>query len=157
MPSLDGCSLLQRLPQDLLFDVLHRLGASCRGPRVILRRLSKATQPLPSAEENKAEQPLPPSPKDDDFSPWRDPRVVAVCGSTGALMLGHGVASPILPLFANELGASAAAVGSSSNVGARTTAPADGHPLLTRFGLLFRQWPSPHLASLGWRSTSQSV
>ena len=137
--------------------VLHCLGASCHGPSVILRRLSKATQPLPSAEENKAEQPPPPSPKDDDFSPWRDPRVVAVCGSTGALMLGHGVASPILPLFANELGASAAAVGSSSNVGARTTAPADGHPLLTRFGLLFRQWPSPPLASLGWRSTSQSV
>ena len=50
-------------------------------------------------------------PPEEPFSPWHDRRVVAVCGSTAALMLGQGVANPILPLFANELGASAAAVG----------------------------------------------
>ena len=43
--------------------------------------------------------------------PWRDPRVVAVCGSTLCMMLGHGVAAPCVPLLSSHLGASAGDVG----------------------------------------------
>jgi len=48
---------------------------------------------------------------DDEAPPWRDPRVVAVCGSTLCMMLGHGVAAPCVPLLSSHLGASAGDVG----------------------------------------------
>jgi DHA1 family multidrug resistance protein-like MFS transporter len=48
---------------------------------------------------------------DDNYSPWADERVRTVCVSTGCLMLGHGVATPILPAFAADLGGAAADVG----------------------------------------------
>jgi DHA1 family multidrug resistance protein-like MFS transporter len=51
------------------------------------------------------------SASDDNYSPWADERVRAVCVSTGCVMLGHGVATPILPAFAAELGGAAADVG----------------------------------------------
>lgn len=49
----------------------------------------------------------------EDYSPWADERVRAVCLSTGCLMLGHGVATPILPGFAAELGGAAADIGTA--------------------------------------------
>ena len=54
--------------------------------------------------------PPPPPPRDEE-APWRDGRVVAVCGSTLTMMLGHGVAAPCVPLLSSSLGASAADVG----------------------------------------------
>ena len=53
----------------------------------------------------------PPPPPRDEEAPWRDGRVVAVCGSTLTMMLGHGVAAPCVPLLSSSLGASAADVG----------------------------------------------
>ena len=47
----------------------------------------------------------------ENYSPWADERVRAVCVSTGCLMLGHGVATPVLPAFAAELGGAAADIG----------------------------------------------
>lgn len=44
-------------------------------------------------------------------SVWRDPRVLCLCASTGCMMLGHGVATPIVPMLSSSLGASASAVG----------------------------------------------
>ncbi|KAL1518955.1 hypothetical protein AB1Y20_003225 [Prymnesium parvum] len=69
--------------------------------------LCRRALPAPPRSERLSSSPSPPA----DYSPWDDPRVVAVCASTAALMLGHGVASPLLPLLASELGASASSVG----------------------------------------------
>lgn len=44
-------------------------------------------------------------------SVWRDPRVLCLCASTGCMMLGHGVATPIVPMLSQSMGASASAVG----------------------------------------------
>ncbi|KAJ1460590.1 major facilitator superfamily domain-containing protein [Pelagophyceae sp. CCMP2097] len=41
----------------------------------------------------------------------RDSRLLAVCGSTAALLLGQGISVPIIPLLAADLGASASVVG----------------------------------------------
>ena len=55
---------------------------------------------------------MPKMPKGEgEETPWRDPRVVAVCGSTLSMMLGHGVAAPCVPLLSSALGASAGDVG----------------------------------------------
>ena len=46
-----------------------------------------------------------------EYNPWSDERVRAVCVSTGCLMLGHGVATPVLPAFAADIGGAATDVG----------------------------------------------
>ena len=48
--------------------------------------------------------------QDDEDALWNR-RVVCLCVSTGTLMLGHGVATPIVPALATELDASASRVG----------------------------------------------
>ena len=42
--------------------------------------------------------------------------VMAIMGSTGLMMLGHGCAAPVLPLLAKSMGASATEVGLSLSV-----------------------------------------
>ncbi|KAJ8598460.1 hypothetical protein CTAYLR_006865 [Chrysophaeum taylorii] len=46
-----------------------------------------------------------------EVSVWRDPRVLCLCMSTGCMMLGHGVATPIVPMLSQSMDASASAVG----------------------------------------------
>ncbi|KAJ1460591.1 major facilitator superfamily domain-containing protein [Pelagophyceae sp. CCMP2097] len=49
----------------------------------------------------------------EEGSLFRDARLLGVCGSTAVMMLGHGIAVPVVPLLSAELGASAAAVGAA--------------------------------------------
>ena len=93
----------------------HGLFSRSRSARLVLSVRGGGQQTLLSTEPPKKEgTPTPASPEIVDES-WRsiltNRGVLCLCVSTGALMLGHGVATPIIPALAQELDASASTVG----------------------------------------------